>query len=139
MNVENLKAVIAVIRKVTKIIKVFPFLYIGIYIIIYPLIAFTEIEITQDVSSWIYLSPLAIAFLIYLSYAVKLCFWHRLQCILPLIPQLLVYCDQYIYEYGEALAILNFIGLLLLFTLSLVNAYFVFIRPTSKPLNHNIQ
>lgn len=95
---------------------------------------FYDFDILVDVSSAIFLSPLLVVFLILLSYAVRLCKWHRLQCVLPLIPQAMVYCDNYIYEYGVALATINFSVLLLLFILSLVNAYFVFIRPAVKPI-----
>lgn len=133
-NAEKLKTILNIIRKVTKAIKVFPFLYVVVLLIICPIISFSE-NIDMLINESCYLSPLLVLFLIYLSYAVKLCFWHRLQCTLPLIPQALVYCDTYIYEFGEALATLNFAILLILFIASLVNAYFVFVRPTrNSPL-----
>lgn len=131
VNHESLKIVLDVVRKVTKIIKLFPFLYIVLFIAIIPFETFGGMDIVIIFNLLFFESPLFVALLVLLSYCVKLCFWHRLQCILPLIPQLLVYCDQYIYEYGEALATINFIMLLLLFILSLVNAYFVFIRPSN--------
>lgn len=137
MNRENLKIVLSVIRKATKAIKLFPFLYAIVFIPCYAISMFNDFEVLLDVSAAIYLSPLLIAFLIYLSYAVKLCFWHRLQCTLPLIPQAVVYCDTYIYEYGEALAKVNFAIIVILFILSLVNAYFVFIRAPRKPRNQS--
>lgn len=133
-NVENLKRILTIIRKTTKAIKLFPFLYIGLFIVLSFAMGFASIEATRIISGIIIVSPIMVAFLIYLSYAVKLCFWHRLQCALPLIPQALVIIDTHIYEYGEALAILNYAILLLLFSLSLVNAYFVFIRPSKRKL-----
>lgn len=84
------------------------------------------------VNSLFYESPLLILFLILLSYSVKLCKWHRIQCALPLVPQLADFIDTHFVEYEEALATLNFAILMLLFSLSLVNAYFVFIRPTTN-------
>lgn len=128
---ENLKVILNVVRKTTKAIKVFPFLYVVVFIILDTFITFCDYETAYTIADFFYESPFFIAFLIYLSYCVKLCFWHRLQCILPLIPQLLVFCDNYIYEYGEALATFNFVIIILLFILSLVNAYFVFIRPSN--------
>lgn len=129
VNVENLKKILNIIRKVTKTIKVFPFIYAVILIIVIPLVSFVDYDIAIIINDTTFLSPLVIAFLILLSYSLKLCFWHRLQCSLPLIPQISDFIDTHITEYGEALATLNFIILLLLFILSLVNAYFVFIRP----------
>lgn len=130
VNHESLKTILNVVRKTTKAIKVFPFVYVFILIAIIPVICYIDYDVAIVINDCIFESPLLIAFLIILSYSVKLCFWHRLQCTLPLIPQIADFIDTYIYEYGEALATLNFLILLLLFTLSLVNAYFVFIRPT---------
>ena len=128
-NVENLKVVLNVVRKTTKAIKIFPFVYAGTLLIVIPMVFFNE-DIADILNEAFFISPLVISFLLYLSYAVKLCFWHRLQCTLPLIPQAVVFCDYYICELGEALAIVNFVLIIGLFILSLVNAYFVFIRPT---------
>ena len=135
VNYENLKYILAVIRKATKAIKVFPFMYVVLFIPCYVIAMFYDFDVLESISACIYESPLFVAFLIYLSYAVKLCFWHRLQCTLPLIPQAMVFCDTYIYEYGEALAIINFAILIVIFLLSLINAYFVFIRPQRKSPN----
>lgn len=129
---ENLRVILNVVRKTTKAIKVFPFVYILILLIVLPLMSYMDIETATIISGCIFESPLLIAFLILLSYSVKLCKWHRLQCALPLVPQIADFIDTQIYEYGEALATLNFVILLLLFILSLVNAYFVFIRPAQR-------
>lgn len=133
-NAENLKRILTIIRKTTKAIKLFPFVYIVILLTILPLLSLMDIDTTILISGFIFESPLIVAFLILLSYSVKLCKWHRLQCALPLVPQIADFIDTHLIEYGEALATLNFIILLLLFVLSLVNAYFVFIRPTNKNL-----
>lgn len=132
-NAENLKVILSVVRKTTKAIKVFPFLYIGLFIVLSFAMGLTSIIVTYIISAIIIISPIVVAFLIYLSYAVKLCKWHRLQCLLPLIPQAIVFIDSHLYEYGEALATLNFAILIFLFVASLVNAFFVFIRPTRRP------
>lgn len=134
MNHERLKVILSVAKKATKAIKLFPFLYIALFIVCYSISMFCDFYVLENISSAIFISPLVIAFLIYLSYAVHLCKWHRLQCTLPLIPQAVVFCDYYICELGEALARVNFAILIFIFILSLVNAYFVFIRPTSKPI-----
>lgn len=132
-NAENLKRILAIIRNATKAIKIFPFVYILILLIVLPLMSYMEVDTATIVSGCVYLSPLLIAFLILLSYCVRLCFWHRLQCALPLVPQIVDFIDSHLYEYGEALATLNFAILIFLFVASLVNAFFVFIRPTRKP------
>lgn len=128
---ENLRVVLNVVRRVTKAIKIFPFVYILILLLFLPTMSYLDIDTATILSGCIFESPLLIALLILLSYSVKLCIWHRIQCLLPLVPQVADFVDTHIYEYGEALATLNFIVLLLLFILSLVNAYFVFIKPTT--------
>lgn len=129
---DNLKVILAVVRKTTIAIKVFPFLYMVLFLILMPLMAFGSIEMTEDISGLIYMPLVMIIFLVYLSYCVKLCKWHRLQCILPIIPQIVVFIDENIFEFGESFMIVNFVVLLIIFILSLINAYFVFIKPTQK-------
>lgn len=131
-NHESLKYILAIIRRTTKIIKVFPFLYIVLFLVVMPIECYAEYSVDISLSYLFFESPLMIAFLILLSYTVKLCKWHRLQCALPLLPQIADFVDTHLYEYGEALATFNFAILILLFILSLVNAYFVFIKPSSN-------
>lgn len=131
-NAEKVKVILAIVRKVTKAIKIFPFLYTILFLITSPIIAFSEFDIAQDVSGLIYMSFVMFLFLIYLSYSVKLCFWHRLQCILPLFPQIIVFIDANFYEFEESLMTIDFVVDIIIFLLSLINAYFVFIRPQSS-------
>lgn len=129
---ENLLMVLNVVRKTTKAIKLFPFIYAVILLITMPLLAYSTIEVTENISSFIYISLLVVIFLIYLSYCVKLCKWHRIQCCLPLLPQITIFIDENIYEFGSEMAIIDFITLAIIFLLSLINTYFVFIKPTQK-------
>lgn len=138
-NVENLKLILSVIRKTTKAIKLFPFLYMVLLLTLMPFISFGSIEMTEDISGLIYMPLVMIIFLVYLSYCVKLCKWHRLQCVLPLIPQVIVFIDENVYEFSENIAIIFIVTYTLLFILSLINAYFVFIKPTQKRIIFNTQ
>lgn len=129
---DNIRVILDVVRKVTKAIKVFPFLYAILLLFVMPIIAYSELAVTEYVSALIYVSLLIVLFLIYLSYSVKLCIWHRLQCCLPLLPQISVFVDENIYEFGNEAMLIDFITLAIIFLLSLINAYFVFIKPTQK-------
>lgn len=127
---ENLRIVLDVVRKVTKAIKLFPFLYIVLFLIVTPYVAYGNFDVALNLSSLMYVSLLVVIFLIYLSYCVKLCKWHRIQCCLPLLPQITIFIDENIYEFGSEIALIDFITIAIIFILSLVNAYFVFIKPT---------
>lgn len=121
-----------ILRRVTVTVKVFPFFYAAgllLFWLIAP--ALTDAALNM-VDSTIYLSAIMVLFLIRLSYCVKLCIWHRLQCALPLLPQLLAQIDKYVYKFGLYLATAECIAMCIIFTLSLINAYKVFIKPTVR-------
>ena len=75
-----------------------------------------------------YVSPMVVILLWLLSWAFKLCNWHRFECVLPLVPQIPIFFDDYISQFDYAGAFVNISVIGLLFLLSLVNAYFVFIK-----------
>ena len=93
---------------------------------------FLPFEWVCAIERTIYLSIVVVLFLIRLSYPLKYCIWYRLQCALPLLPQGVVFVDTYIYEFSDYLAIVNIATAFLIFLLSLVNTYFVFIKPHSR-------
>lgn len=124
--------VIDILRRVTATVKVFPFIYtfgILLYWLIAPALSETALTVIDEV---VYMSAIVVLLLIRLSYCVKLCIWHRLQCMLPLLPQVAALVDEHIYEFGIYTATINYIVTLSIFALSLVNAYKVFIRPTTE-------
>lgn len=131
-NRENLKIVLNVVRKTTKAIKVFPFLYALLLLVLFPIVAYVDFDIATIINETFYVSPLFIGFLILMSFYVKLCKWHRLQCILPLFPQIIVFIDANFYEFGESLMTIDFVVDIVIFILSLINAYFVFIKPKTR-------
>ena len=119
----------SIVKSVTAVVKHFPFYYafgLILYWLIAPLFSYEALLI---VDGMIFMSVVMVAFLIRLSYCVKLCIWHRLQCVLPLLPQGSAYLDKQVYEFGSYTATANTIAMILLFLLSLVNAYFVFMKP----------
>ena len=124
--------IVEILRKVTTTVKVFPFFYALIYI---PSM-FAYLVLSEDacimLDTLFYMSVIMVVFLIRLSYCVKLCIWHRLQCCLPLLPQPIIYIDNNIYCFGKMAIIINVWLAIIIFILSLINAYFVFIRPAVR-------
>lgn len=124
--------IVEILRKVTVTVKVFPFFYALIYIpSMFAYMVFSE-DACIILDTLFYISFLTVAFLIRLSYCVKLCIWHRLQCCLPLVSQPIAFIDNYIYCFGQTSVIINTWLAILLFCLSLINAFFVFIRPAVR-------
>lgn len=121
-----------IVQRVTVTVKTFPFFYV-LGLMLYWLIApALSIRAIMEIDGAIFLSLIMTLFLIRLSYCVKLCKWHRLQCTLPLFPQIVDKIDIYVYEFGMYLAIVNYIVFGVIAILSLINAYFVFIKPAVK-------
>lgn len=124
--------IVEILRKVTTTVKVFPFLYALIYIpSMFAYMVFSEDSCIM-LDTLFYMSVLMVVFLVRLSYCVKLCIWHRIQCCLPLMPQIVVFIDNNIYDLGHYSVLLNVWLAIIIFTLSLINAYKVFIKPAVK-------
>lgn len=124
--------IVEIIRRTTATIKVFPFFYSLIYIpSMFAYLVFDE-DVCILLDTLFYMSVLTVLFLIRLSYCVKLCVWHRIQCCLPLLPQPIIFIDTYIHSFGRNSAVLNILCAILIFILSLINAYKVFVKPSVR-------
>lgn len=119
---------VSILRKTTRIVKVAPFALVATYMFtMIGYVVFSDnVAVTLDIL--FYVSPLVTVLLWLLSKSLKMCKWHRFECILPLIPQIPIFFDDYIYQFDYARAFINVAVIGLLFLLSLVNAYFVFIK-----------
>lgn len=121
-----------IVQRITVTVKTFPFFYALLLMIFWLIAPILTYEVLATIDSLIFVSALMALFLIRLSYCVKLCIWHRLQCALPLLPQILAQVDEHICQFGLYTSVINYSTIALIFTLSLINAYFVFIKPTVK-------
>lgn len=122
----------SIVKPVTITVKTFPFFYALGLILFWIIAPALNYEVISTVDSLIFLSAIMVVFLIRLSYCVKLCIWHRLQCVLPLLPQAIAQVDEYICEFGEYVSAVNYTTTGIVFILSLVNAYKVFIKPAVR-------
>lgn len=126
---EELGRIIGILRTATKVVKLIPFAYALLYII--SILSYSMCS--ENVSIWVdmifYVSPLSIIFLLILSRTLKLCKWHRLECVLPLMGFCAILINDLIIEFGKYGQLANYIIVITTFILSLINAYFVFIKP----------
>lgn len=129
---KDILAIVHILRKVTKIVKIYPFVYAVLYAL-----CMIGYWVCNDIVSTIldqlfYTSPIVVFCNILLSYSLKLCKWHRLQCLLPIFPLIPLFVDYFIFPVSKLAFTINSLTIILLFTLSLINAYFVFIKPKNN-------
>ena len=129
---DNIIAIVRILRRVTAIVKVYPFLYSMLYVTCMFVYMFCSDEVSILCDQLFYTSPFMIICAIGLSYSLKLCKWHRLECILPLLPTCMVFVDEFIYKIPKSASYLNAILMIIICILSLINAYFVFIKPNTR-------
>jgi hypothetical protein len=122
-------AIVTILRKTTRIVKVYPFIYAMLYVMcMFGYMLFSE-NVAIILDQLFYTSPIVVSCNIALSYALKLCKWHRMECSLPLIPMLPLFADYYIYPLNNIAVGINTTIMIILCLASLINAYFVFIKP----------
>lgn len=116
-------------RKVFVTIKTFPFIYSAVLFMLCPLEAWLSLRWAELIGLFFCTSVPSVLLCWRLSKAVKLCPWHRAQCFVILLPLLIPSCRilwpdiDIIWLWG---------GVSTLLCLSLVNAYFVFIKPSVR-------
>lgn len=73
-----------------------------------------------------YTSPMMVVWMLLMSKIHKLCIWHRLQCILPLTPLIVVCVDEFVYSLSSIAMYVNVGVCICIFIASLINAYKIF-------------
>lgn len=116
-------------RKVYVTIKIYPFIYTVVLLIICPLEAWMTLKWAEVLA--LLTSTSIPTFWLYwrLSKAVELCLWHRTQCFIMLLSLTIPLCRiimpdvSIFWVWG---------GVTVLLVASLVNTYFVFVRPSHR-------
>lgn len=124
---EKIESVISIVRKATFVVKVLPFVYVFLYAICITMFFFTSDEVQTILDTLFYVSPVQVVFCLILSRTFKLCKWHRRECWLPLVPQVFILMDTF-YPLSEFGSKLNVATVCTLCILSLINAYYTFIK-----------
>ena len=129
MRVDEL---ITTLRKVTNTVKIAPFVIAFFYMLtILGYMYMPEVVICM-LDTMLYFSPASVILMLILSKQVHLCAWHRLECVLPVICMIPSAIDILICPLSEIATYVNAITLSVILLLSLINAYFVFIKPVVR-------
>lgn len=114
------------LRRATLIVKLSPFVYTAFYIA--AIIAYMfDCEVLSDILDRCFVvSPFMALEFVLLSYALRMCNWHRLQCVLPIFPAIVAAVDDYCIELSAVATAVNFGLIIALGVASLINGYYVF-------------
>lgn len=132
VNNKDVIVIVAILRKVTKVVKIYPFVYAMLYALCMVGYMIGSEELSCALDQLFYASPISIIFALILSRSLKLCKWHKLECILPMIPLIHLAIDSYVIPLSNVSAIINVGTIITICILSLINAYFVFIKPNTR-------
>ena len=122
------KLVIKKYRDIRAFIKVLPFLYVLVYLLGMIIYIFGSLGLIGLVDLLFSMSPFTMLINLLLGRYCDLCKWHRLACVTPIVGFISVVVDSYIYSVGHYGFLIIIINFTLIFTLSILSAYFMFIR-----------
>lgn len=128
MERKGIDKIIWVARYSTVLVKAMPFVFAIFYLIGLSSYIWSSNTIIGYLDLAFYVSPIVILYELILSKIFHLCKWHRLECVLPLSGLMPVIVDKFIVEVGAYGQLTNWIIVVSVFTLSLINAYFVFLK-----------
>jgi hypothetical protein len=123
---KDIEVVATAIRRATLIVKLSPFVYTAVYIA--AIIAYMfDCEVLSDILDRCFVvSPFVSLVFVLLSYALRMCNWHRLQCVLPIFPAVVAVIDDYCVELSAVAVAVNFGLIITLSIATLINVYYVF-------------
>lgn len=125
-EVGKVQAIVNKLRVVTRVVQIAPFIYSFLYIAVMVAYMFVSNKTVRFLDTVFYTSPCVVLFLLFLSRILHLCAWHRTACILPIIPQIGVFIDLYVWHFSRAIAFYDIALTTTLFIIFLISAYKVF-------------
>lgn len=116
------------LRYITLAVQILPFMYSFFYILCLVLYMFCPENILHVLDTLFYVSPVIVCAFMIESHILELCKWHRAACILPVIPQIIVFIDYHIVTLIEIERYFAIATPVVLSLLLLIAAYNVFFR-----------
>lgn len=128
----RVNSILIVLRQVTKIVKLAPFVVAVFYLFTILGYMYMPDWIITILDSALYFSPASVVLLLILSRQLHLCNWHRAECLLPVLCMIPSLIDWLVYPLSEVATYVNAILMSVVLLASLVNAYFVFVKPSVR-------
>lgn len=82
------------LRQITTLVQLAPFVLTFIYFIVFGLYFILPDNVLNVLDTLFYTSPLVSGILLLQSKILCLCKWHKMACLLPVLPQIGVLCDD---------------------------------------------
>lgn len=118
--------IISKLRSITRMVQLSPFVYAFFYTAIVGFYPFVSYESSRALDTLFYISPTVIIINLIESKILKLCKWHKTACLLPLIPQIIIFIDAHIVRFTTSAVYLCIGTFLVMLILFLISAYKVF-------------
>ena len=113
--------------QIAKAIQVTPFIYSTIFVIVFMVYNIAGERVLDILDTLFYISPLVMLAFVFYSRILHLCKWHRVTCIIPLIPQVVDWADSFLNLTQYEVIISNSLTIILIILL-LISAYKVYGR-----------
>ena len=124
---ELIRTIHMMVSRVTKAVQVTPFIYSSIFVIVYFLYSFVDEKVMDIIDMGFYISPLVMVIFLVYSRILHLCKWHRITCVLPLVPQIYYILDSVFTFSQDKVLVANILTVIMLIIL-LISAYKVFYK-----------
>jgi len=126
-DLKGVRRAFDILRKTTRLIQVIPFIYLGIFSLALLTERLMPSSMVLTINSVLGVSPYIIGIVLALSKLLKLCVWHKVACLFPLIQQGFYYIDNFVITFtqGEVVLINTTMGILsLIFLLAAIRHFF---------------
>ena len=108
-----------------------PFAYTSLYLVAMIFYLFVDGPIISILDTLFYVSPVVVVQSLVLSDLLKLCFWHKIACALPIAPQVPVVLDNTVISLSGLAALINITTTMIVAIILLIAAYNVFFNGKS--------
>lgn len=121
-----------ILRKITRIVQIVPFVYLVLYILMLLTERFLPENILCIEDMLFAISPMATVGMLGLSRLLRLCAWHKVACLLPTSTHAVNYIDTQLFQFTQYEIITINITLSILSAAFLVAAYIHFFYGRQK-------
>ena len=110
------------------VIQVFPFVYAAMFIFLYGSYSFVENELVRFIIDYtFFLSPIVILAHYIYSRILRMCVWHRVACLLPIVTQVADLLDTFvacISRNGMVITVITILSSILIYGLAIYGTFF---------------
>ena len=122
--------VIGILRRLTRVVQLIPFIYLLLYAAVMLLGGFASEETLCIADSVLVMSPIATGGMMAASKMLKLCRWHKIACLIPTTSQVEGFVDSFVFTFTqEEILLINVsIGIIAIVFFILAFRHFIYGR-----------